>query len=143
MLTFKIKNTTTKTLNNNLISYSLKRLHGFYFTMGKNTNEITKSSSVSVYQAPEWQEINNLLNVQKYFSIVPKNESDIEKMNQVWEDTVMNSSFKKKYFSLLPFCVEDRQTQQAKKKFVLNMELLPETKYMKIQCSMISGKILT
>jgi len=119
---------------------NMKKIHGFYFTMQPNTSEITKGESIQVYQGPEWEELNALLNEKNYFKIVPRSEEDVELMYNTWEHAVMNSSFKKKYFSLIPFCVEDRQTQQAKKKFILNMELFPDSKHIKFQCSMLSGK---
>lgn len=118
---------------------SSKNIQGFYFTIQPNTSEITQGEKVQVYEAPEWNELNSLLLKNKYWDIVPRTEEDIESMNNAWENSVMSSSFKSKYFALLPFFVEDRNTQQAKKKFVLNMELYPETKYMKFQCSMVSG----
>lgn len=51
----------------------------------------------------------------------------------------MKTSFKKKYFALLPFFLEDRQTLFAKKKFVLKMDLFPESKHLEFTCAMISG----
>jgi len=110
--------------------------------MQPNTSEITKGESVQVYQAPEWNELSSLLKEKNYFNIIPKSDEDEDLMHNVWENVVMSSSFKKKYFGLIPFCVEDRQTQQAKKKFILNMELYPDSKHMKFQCSMLSGNYL-
>jgi hypothetical protein len=126
-----------------LYKFNIKQIHGFYFSIQPHTCEITNNGQegIQVYQAPEWEELNSLLKEKNYFSIVPKKGKDIALMNHVWENAVMKSSFRQKYFSLIPFCVEDRQTQQAKKKFVLNMELYPESKHMKFQCSMLSGKL--
>ena len=126
-------------LSSFLYKVNIKKIHGFYFTMQPSTSEITKGESITVYQAPEWEELNSLLKEKNYFNIVPKNVTEEDLMHNTWEDVIMRSSFKKKYFSLIPFCIEDRQTQQAKKKFILNMELFPDSKHMKFQCSMLSG----
>ncbi len=116
-----------------------KNIHGYYFTKQPNTNNIEVGEKVSVYEGPEWDEINTHLNKNKYFSIVPRSDSDINDMNTIWENCVFETSFKKKYFSLLPFNIEDRHSLNAKKKFVLKMDLYPETKYLKFTYAMISG----
>ena len=51
----------------------------------------------------------------------------------------MTTSFKSKYFSLIPFFLEDRNTSKATKKFVLNMELFPESKHLRFTIAMLSG----
>ncbi len=117
--------------------YPFKNLTGFFHLRSQNTQQIKSGPSVTVYEAPEWEELNTSLN--GYFDIIPKDEASINKMYDTWENAVMNSSFKEKYFSLLPFFVEDRQTFRAKKKFVLKMDLYPETKHLKFTMAMISG----
>jgi hypothetical protein len=139
-----------KHLNNNtkiksslrFFKIQVKNIHGFYFTRQSNTDAITKSGvSVPLYEAPEWREINDYLQAYNYYDIIPKDNQSETKMKSIWTNCVMNGQFKPKYFALLPFFVEDRQTIRAKKKFVLNMELYPESKYMKITLAMISGVI--
>ncbi len=116
-----------------------KNLHGFYFSKHPDSKNIEVGEKLSVYEGPEWEEINANLNKNRYFSLIPKSESDIKDMYTIWENCVLDTSFKKKYFSLIPFNVEDRQSLNAKKKFVLKMELYTEPKYLKFTCAMISG----
>jgi hypothetical protein len=116
-----------------------KNITGYYFTSQPNTRTIKNENSVPIYQAPEWNEIQSYLNERNYFNILPNNPKNIELLYGLWEDCVMATKFKAKYFALLPFAVEDRQTARAKKKFVLNMELYPTTKQLKLTLAMISG----
>jgi len=126
-------------LRNNFINTPQKKIHGYFFTRQLSTPEITKGQSVTVYEGPEWSELSNYLNSNNYFNIVPKDEESVRNMYKIWQDCVMSTGFKAKYFGLLPFFVEDRQTTRAQKKFVLKMELYPETKYMKFTFAMLSG----
>ena len=116
-----------------------RNIHGYYFSRHPNSANIEVGEKLSVYEGPEWEEINTHLNKNKYFSLIPKSESDVKDMQAIWENCVFETSFKKKYFSLLPFNIEDRHSLNAKKKFVLKMELYPETKYLKFTVAMISG----
>ena len=92
-----------------------------------------------VYEGPEWNEINEYLKSKNFYDIIPKDFKSTEDVYNIWQDCVMNTNFKEKYFALLPFFMEDRQTSRAKKKFVLNMELFPESQQLKFTIAMISG----
>ncbi len=116
-----------------------KNITGYFYTRMPNTEVIKKGESVLVYEAPEWNEMEKFLNDNDYFSIIPKDSLSEQKMYDIWTECVLNTQFKSKYFGLLPFFVEDRQTIRAKKKFVLKMELYPETKHLKFTIPMISG----
>jgi len=123
-----------------LLQNSRKNYQGYYFTVQSNTNEIKSAKNVLVYEAPEYKEIIENLTKKDYFNIVPKGTDNINKLYDVWEDCMMTSSFKAKYFSLIPFFMEDRNSSKATKKFVLNMELLPESKHLRFTIVMLSGK---
>ena len=90
----------------------------------------------------EWKEINEYLKSKNFYNIIPKDEKSAEAVGKIWTDCVLNTKFKEKYFALLPFFVEDRQTSRAKKKFVLNMELFPESKHLKFDIATISGILI-
>ncbi len=129
-----------KTFSGKFLNFTKKNMSaGFYATRGSCVNKIANGQSVVVYEAPEWNEIHQHLSQKEYFSILPKNEASIQKSYDIWTECVMNTQFKAKYFSLLPFFVEDRQSVRSKKKFVLKMELYPESKYLKFTYAMISG----
>ena len=110
-----------------------------YHTRILSTETIKKGESVVVYEAPEWRDIEKYLNNNKYFEIIPRDEETINRSNEIWMNCVQTTNFKSKYFALLPFFIEDRQSVRAKKKFVLNMELYPQTKHLKFTLAMISG----
>lgn len=138
-LNLKYLNTSKSRLSSTLkIQY--KSIHGYYFTRQPNTSTITKGKSVLVYEGPEWKEINEYLQTNKFYDIIPKDQNSLESMYKIWENCILNTNFKEKYFALLPFFVEDRQTVRAKKKFVLNMELFPESKHLKFTIATVSGK---
>ena len=132
---------TNKSLILNFIKNSKKNYQGYYFTVQPSTSTILTGKTILVYQAPEYKELLNNLNQQNYFSIVPKGSDNISKLENIWEDCIMNTNFKSKYFSLIPFFLEDRQTARATKKFVLNMELFPETKCLRFTLATLGGII--
>lgn len=123
----------------NFFKVSSKNISGFFHTRSIGTEKIKKGTHINVYEAPEWSEMEKHLNENNYFDIIPKDNSSIKQSYDLWTNCVLNSQFKAKYFSLLPFFVEDRQTVRAKKKFVLKMELLPDSKHLKFTLAMISG----
>lgn len=123
-----------------LVRTSRKNFHGYYFTVQPNTIDIKSGENVLVYEAPEYKEIIDNLTNKDYFNIVPKGTNNINKLYDIWEDCMMNSSFKAKYFSLIPFFMEDRNSSKATKKFVLNMELFPHSKHLRFNIAMLSGK---
>lgn len=125
-----------------LLISSKKNYHGYYFTVQPNTIDIKSGQSVLVYEAPEYKEILENLNNKDYFNIVPKGTDNINKLYDIWEDSMISTSFKAKYFSLIPFFMEDRNTSKAAKKFVLNMELFPDTKHLRFTIAMLSGEFL-
>jgi hypothetical protein len=125
-----------------LLKVNSKNIVGYYQTVQKSSSEIEKEQKVDVYEGPEWQEIQNSLTKNNYFNISPNSNENIKKLQDMWEDCVFSTSFKPKYFSLLPFNLEDRQSLYAKKKFVLKMELYPDTKYLRFTYAMISGNAL-
>ncbi len=118
-----------------------RSIQGYYFTRQPNTSTITKGNSVLIYEGPEWKEVNEHLKNNNFYNIIPKDQNSIESIYKIWENCVLNTKFKEKYFALLPFFIEDRQSARAKKKFVLNMELFPESKHLKFTIATISGKI--
>lgn len=147
-----LKRNFNKLKNNNLLNLASKKIQGYYFTVQPNTKDITKSkasdnnnnnekNSILVYEAPEWQNMKTHLSNNNYFNIIPKAQKSIELQSEIWQDYVMSSDFKAKYFALLPFQVEDRLSLNAKKKFVVNMELFPDSKHLKFTVAMLSGKI--
>lgn len=131
-----------KMISSSFLKTSYKNMSLFYFTRQPNTDKIKNGPSVLVYEGPEWKEIDQFLNENNYYDVVPKDKSSINQMYNIWTNCVLNTPFKAKYFSLLPFFVEDRQTVRAKKKFVLKMELYPETKQLKFTFAMISGMFI-
>ena len=126
-------------LNKKFVNTQSKSITGYFFTRQSSTPEITKGKKVLVYEGQEWQEMNKFLDENKYFDIKPRDKAEINRMYSIWQDCVMNTNFKAKYFALRPFFFEDRSTSRAKKKFVLKMELYPESKYMKFTFAMMSG----
>jgi hypothetical protein len=124
-----------------LVRNSRKNYHGYYFTVQPNSTDIKSGQNILVYEAPEYKEIIENLTKKDYFDIVPKGTDNINKLYDIWEDCMMSSSFKSKYFSLIPFFMEDRNTSKATKKFVLNMELFPDSKHLRLTIAMLSGKI--
>jgi len=126
-------------LKHSFLKTQKKTITGYFFTRGTPTQEITKGQSVLVYEGQEWSDISKYLNNNQYFEIVPKDENSVNKIYSIWQDCVMNTSFKAKYFGLLPFFYEDRRSSRAHKKFVLKMELYPEAKYLKFTYAMMSG----
>lgn len=121
---------------------SKREIHGFYFTTQPNTDEIVKGDVVNVYQGPEYQEVHEYLSKKNFYEIVPKTEQTYKTMLNVWQQCVFDTSLKAKYFALLPFFFEDRNTRQAQKKFIIRMDLLPETKHFKFTSIMASGNLL-
>ena len=129
-----------KNLKSTIFKTSKKNYHSYFFTVQPNTSEILKlGNNVLVYEAPEYKELLEKLNSKQYFEIQPKGTDNVNKLHDIWEDTVMTTSFKSKYFSLIPFFLEDRNTSKATKKFVLNMELFPESKHLRFTIAMLSG----
>ena len=122
-----------------LLKNSKKNYQGYYFTVQPNTSTILNGKNVLVYQAPEYNEMLEILNKNEYFSIIPKGSDNISKLETIWENCVMSTNFKAKYFSLIPFFLEDRHTLKATKKFVLNMELFPESKHLRLTIAMLGG----
>ena len=125
----------------NLLKNSKKNYQGYYFTVQPNTSTIISEKSVLVYEAPEYKEILENLNQKEYFSLVPKGSENISKLENIWEECMMSTNFKAKYFSLIPFFLEDRQTLKAQKKFVLSMELFPESKHVRMTIAMLGGNL--
>ncbi len=136
MLNVYLKN---KVLCRTLFNLQRNTISTNLFTRQGSTAEITKGAPVTVYESAEWQEMNEFLGSKKYFSLVPKDKTSEGEMYKIWQDCVMCTSFKAKYFALLPFFYEDRRTQRAKKKFCMKMELYPDSKYLKFTFAMISG----
>lgn len=116
-----------------------KNFHNFYFTRGINTKDILKGDQVSVYEASEWQEMEEFLRKSNYFSLLPKNKTQIEYAKNAWIDCVMKTQFKEKYFALLPFFLENTYSLRAKKRFVLKMDLFPESKHLMFKIALESG----
>ena len=114
-----------KLKSSSILKIQTKSIQGYYFTKQPNTSTITKGNSIMVYEGPEWNEINEYLKSKNFYEIIPRDLASTHDMYNIWQDCVMNTKFKEKYFALLPFFMEDRQTSRAKKKFVLNMELFP------------------
>lgn len=131
----------THRINLSKSTHSTKRLFSTtnYYSYIEDSKALLDSNQVKLYEAPEWQEISSILMKANYFNIVPNTAKNIELMYSRWKDCVFQSSFKPKYFALLPLMVEDRQTLQAKKKFVLEMSFLPSSKAFRVQAAMISG----
>ena len=129
-----------KLKTSSILKIQTKSIQGYFFTRQPNTSTITKGNSVMVYEGPEWNEINEYLKSKNFYEIIPRDSASTQDMYNIWQDCVMNTKFKEKYFALLPFFMEDRQTSRAKKKFVLNMELFPESQHLKFTIAMISGK---
>jgi hypothetical protein len=116
-----------------------RKINGYYFTVQPNTSEIVKSQAINVYQGPEYQEVHEFLNKNGFYDIAPKNEERYQSMVNIWQNCVFSTSLKAKYFALLPFFFEDRNTRQAQKKFILKMDLLPESKHFQFTTIMASG----
>jgi hypothetical protein len=136
MLNVQLK---SKVFKRSLLTFSKKRISGYFFTRQASTAEITKGQPVTVYESADWPEISDYLVSKNYFSLVPKNSKIEDEMYNIWQDCVMYTNFKPKYFALLPFFLEDGKTMRAKKKYCLKMELYPESKYLKFTYAMISG----
>lgn len=109
----------------------------FHFTLGVDNSDILKSSQVNVYKSPEWNEVIGNLQSKGYFKL-HGNES-FNTSCDIWKEVIMNTSFKPKYFALLPFFFEDSYSTQSKKKFILEMNLLPEVNYLHFLCVLPSG----
>jgi hypothetical protein len=126
------------------ILYKIQSRHisGYFFSRLPSLSDKDKNNKISIYEGPEWQELHNFLNTNDYFKQVCENEQSILKMYSIWEESIFQTSFKKKYFALLPFNIEDRHTMNAQKKFVLNMNLLPDSKLLEFTISMISGNFI-
>ena len=124
-----------------LTKLNLKRLHGHYFTVQPNTSEIVKGESVNLYTGPEYQEVHEYLTNKGFYDIIPKKDSSYKTMVNIWQNCVFDTSLKAKYFSLLPFFFEDRSTSQAQKKFILKMDLLPESKHFRFVTILGSGML--
>jgi len=118
---------------------SRRKIHGYYFTISPNTSEIGKGESVNIYQAPEYNELHEYLTKKGYYDLIPRSDKSYKLMIEAWQNCVFDTSFKAKYFGLLPFLFEDRQTTQAQKKFIVKMDLFPESKHYKFVCVMMSG----
>ena len=116
-----------------------RKIHGYYFTVAPNTKDLTTGESINVYQGPEYNEINEYLSKKGFYNIIPKTEKSYKLMIDSWQNCVLETSIKAKYFGLLPFLFEDRQTTQAQKKFILKMDVYPESKHFKFVCIMMSG----
>lgn len=114
---------------------------GFRYTVGHNTSDILKSQSVNIYKAPELEQIEEYLNKFNYYGLKGKNSP--KQLYQIWQDYIFSNdaSFKSKYFALLPFFFEDANTLSAKKKFILEMSLLSDTKYLKLKAATSTGVI--
>lgn len=125
------------------LNISRKSYHGYYFSVQPNTVDIKSGQNVLIYEAAEYKEIIENLTKKDYFNIIPKGTDNVNKLYDIWEDCMMSSSFKAKYFSLIPFFMEDRNSSKATKKFVLNMELFPDTKHLRFTIAMLSGKYKT
>lgn len=130
---------SSKISMNKIIKIQSKNITGFFFTVQPDLQSIKKGNEVQVYEAPEWQAMKKVLNEKKYYDIIPKNDNDVDQLKNIWEDCVFSTDFRPKYFGLLPFFLEDRYTSVARKKFVLEMSIYPETKQLKFVIAMISG----
>ena len=130
---------SSKSKISSILKTQSRSIQGYFFTRQPNTSTIKKENSVMVYEGPEWNEINEYLKSKNFYDITPKDFKSTEDVYNIWQDCVMNTNFKEKYFALLPFFMEDRQTSRAKKKFVLNMELFPESQQLRFTIAMISG----
>jgi hypothetical protein len=123
----------------NFLKINSKKISGYYHTIQKSSSKIEQEAKVDVYEGPEWQEVNGLLSRNNYFDIIPNSLDNVNKLQNLWEECVFSTKFKPKYFSLIPFHIEDRNSFHSKKKFVLKMELYPDNKYLKFTCAMIGG----
>ena len=133
-------NTFTRNKKNTFkYQFQLKKQHSFLHTIQSNTNNVSNSEKVLLYEAPEWEEIFEQLNKKKYFDLIPKNDSQIQTMSEIWQDCVYSSSFKPKYFSLIPFLLEDRNSSNSRKKFIMRFQLLPERKQFLFTAMMLNG----
>lgn len=62
--------------------------------------------------------------------------SEDSKAPENWSSKILNSPFKSKFFSLIPFFVESRLVT---KYFVLRMELFPNAEYLKMHILRLGG----
>ncbi|CAI2381463.1 unnamed protein product [Moneuplotes crassus] len=88
-----------------------------YHTIGKSKNSLVKEESVNVYLGQEYEELSNISSEQ-------------------WFNGITRSTAANKYVSLLPFFMEARFKQKS---FVLRMDLLPESEYLKFYTLTLSG----
>eukprot|EP00345_Euplotes_harpa_P012266 CAMPEP_0168353266 /NCGR_PEP_ID=MMETSP0213-20121227/23140_1 /TAXON_ID=151035 /ORGANISM="Euplotes harpa, Strain FSP1.4" /LENGTH=203 /DNA_ID=CAMNT_0008364827 /DNA_START=1 /DNA_END=612 /DNA_ORIENTATION=+ len=91
----------------------LMRIH----TIGKSTQSLQNEDSVLVYDSPEFKDL----------SLVDR---------QVWFKHITQSPHCKKYMELIPFFLESRYRS---KNFVLRMELLPHSEYLRFYTLRLSG----
>lgn len=111
----------------------------FKYTVGLDPSEIDTSDKVTIYTAPEHKEIFDYLNSQNYFKIIPKGNS-VQTLTNIWKNCIENSKdFKKKYYGLMPLIFDDKFSLRAKKKFILEMNLLPKVKYVEFIACLSSG----
>ena len=114
---------TARSVRRNLISkYAyMNRLVGIqfmnYHTIGKSKASIESGPSVTVYDSKEFNELRD----------IPHDQ---------WFGKVTKSSHIKKYMELIPFFVEARYKP---KNFVLRMDLLPDSDYLRFYTLTLSG----
>ena len=116
-----------------------RKFNTFFHNYHSNSKELTKGTNISLYTAPEWEEIHSYLQRKHYYDLVPSSKSSVTTLHSIWTECVFNTSFKSKYFGLLLFFAEDKFSKESKKKFVLNMSVYSETKTFSITCAMASG----
>lgn len=133
-----LQNIQLSKLNQSKKLVSLQNM-GFKFTIGKSTRDILKSSKINVYTSPEFDSVNEYLQSRDYYKLVPKGNA-IEVKKEIFSQCVFsNEQFRAKYFALLPLLLEDNYTLHGQKKYVLEMNVLPEVKYLQFKALAVDG----
>lgn len=106
-----------------------KRLFLHSISSYKSKEDIDKYETCKIYSSPDIEEFKS----NKEFS----NSSIIRKN---WENNVLNSNFKAKYFALIPIYIQNTFSVKNKStRFIIEMSLIPELKMLKMKSVEASG----
>lgn len=105
----------------------------FLHTISERKFPIEKENKITIYSSPEIEELKTTLNNNQSHNMVLKKD--------IWKNYILNknSTFSKKYYSLLTLFFENQFSNASEIRFIIEMNLIPEKKYLNFKCVEASG----
>ena len=131
----KIFSTSSLSSNKFVIKSNCKTfLYTIASEVKEDTNLANSTNLIKVYSAPEIEDLQIILEKSRKLTT-------IEAHRNLWKSFINeNSSFKPKYFALLPMFFENKITK-CRLRFIVEMSLLPEKKMLKFTSVEASGLV--